>query len=116
VAPPARGSRPRHVPQRTCIVCRQTSAKRQLVRVVRTPDSRVTIDPTGKLSGRGAYLCDSPECWQTALKHRGALARALKVETIAEDDSLFSSLDAYAQRLSGTAEPVASSPQPPSDA
>ena len=48
MAPPARGSRPRHVPQRTCVVCRQTSAKRQLVRVVRTPDGSVTIDPTGQ--------------------------------------------------------------------
>jgi predicted RNA-binding protein YlxR (DUF448 family) len=111
MAPPARGSRPRHVPQRTCIVCRQTSAKRQLVRVVRIPDGSVTIDPTGKLSGRGAYLCDSPTCWQAALKHRGALARALKVDIIPEDDLLFETLNTYAQRLSGTSEPVASSPR-----
>src|ERR1700681_2331359 len=99
MAPPARGSRPRHVPQRTCVVCRQTSAKRQLVRVVRTPDGGVTIDPSGKLSGRGAYLCDSPACWQTAGKHHGALSRALKVEVIPEEDLLFESLTAYAQRL-----------------
>jgi predicted RNA-binding protein YlxR (DUF448 family) len=111
MAPPARGSRPRHVPQRTCVVCRQTSAKRQLVRVVRTPDGSVTIDPTGKLSGRGAYLCDLPACWEAALKHRGALARALKVEVIPEEDLLFESLTAYAQRLNGTSEPVASSPR-----
>ena len=58
MAPPARGSRPRHIPQRTCVACRQTGAKRQLVRVVRAPDGSVTIDPTGKRSGRGAYLCD----------------------------------------------------------
>jgi uncharacterized protein len=111
VAPPARGSRPRHVPQRTCVVCRQTSAKRQLVRVARTPDGSVTIDPTGKLSGRGAYLCDSPACWQAALKHRGALARALKVDVIPDDDLLFETLNTYAQRLSGMSEPVASSPR-----
>src|SRR5437868_4512532 len=109
MAPPARGSRPRHVPQRTCVACRQTSAKRQLVRIVRTPDGRITVDPTGKLSGRGAYVCDSPTCWQAAVKQRGTLARALKVETIPEED-LLQTLQQYAQRLSGTVEPVASSP------
>ncbi|HLZ28496.1 MAG TPA: YlxR family protein [Chloroflexota bacterium] len=112
MAPPARGSRPRHVPQRTCVVCRQTSAKRQLVRIVRTPDGSVRLDPTGKLSGRGAYLCVSPACWQSdARKARGALARGLKVDIITEDDLLFETLNAYAQRLSGTSEPVASSPR-----
>jgi predicted RNA-binding protein YlxR (DUF448 family) len=78
-----------------------------LVRVVRAPDGSVTIDPTGKKSGRGAYLCDSPECWQAALK-RGVLPRALKLQTIPEDD--LQTLNAYAQRLSGTSEPVASLP------
>ena len=111
MAPPARGSRPRHVPQRTCVACRQTSAKRQLVRVVRTPAGSVTVDPTGKLSGRGAYLCDSPACWQTALKHRGKLGAALKLDIIPEVDLLFETLNTYAQRLSGTSEPVASSPR-----
>jgi predicted RNA-binding protein YlxR (DUF448 family) len=108
MAPPARGSRPRHIPQRTCVACRQTSAKRQLVRIVRTADGGVVIDPTGKLSGRGAYLCDSPACWRAALSSRGALVRALKVETIAEND--LQNLNAYVQRLSGTVEPVVSSP------
>ena len=78
------------------------------MRIVRTAiDGHVAIDPSGKLSGRGAYVCDSAECWQTALK-RGHLTRALKIETIAEDD--LQTLNAYAQRLSGTSEPVASSP------
>jgi uncharacterized protein len=108
VAPPARGSRPRHVPQRTCVACRQTSAKRQLVRVVRGVDGSVAIDPTGKRSGRGAYLCDAAECWQTALK-RGILVRALKIETVPEAD--LQTLNAYALRLSGTSEPVATSPR-----
>jgi predicted RNA-binding protein YlxR (DUF448 family) len=78
------------------------------VRVVRTPGGNIVIDPSGKLSGRGAYMCDSPACWRTALSSRGALVRALKVETIVEDD--LQKLNAYAQRLSGTVEPVASSP------
>jgi predicted RNA-binding protein YlxR (DUF448 family) len=87
VAPPAGGNRPRlkKVPQRTCVACRQTSAKRQLVRVVRAPDGSVTIDASGKRSGRGAYLCATPECWQAGLK-RGVLPRALKIESIPEDN------------------------------
>jgi predicted RNA-binding protein YlxR (DUF448 family) len=78
------------------VACRQTNAKRQLVRIVRTPEGGVTIDPSGKRSGRGAYLCDSPECWQAGL-NRGVLPRALKIESIAGDD--LQALNAYAQRL-----------------
>jgi len=96
VAPPARGSRPRHVPQRTCVACRQTGAKRGLVRIVRAADGSVSIDPTGKRSGRGAYLCHTPDCWQAALK-RGVLPRALKLESIPEDD--LQTLTDYAERL-----------------
>ena len=85
MAPPQRGSRPRHVPQRTCVACRQTSAKRQLVRIVRAPDGSVTIDPSGKRSGRGAYLCSTAECWDMGLK-RGMLSRALKIDAISEEN------------------------------
>jgi predicted RNA-binding protein YlxR (DUF448 family) len=67
------------------------------VRVVRAPDGSVTIDPTGKRSGRGAYVCDAPECWQAALK-RGVLVRGLKIELIPEDDLQI--LTAYSQQLS----------------
>ncbi len=52
--------------------------KRDLTRVVRTPDGRVVLDPTGRLGGRGAYLCDDPACRAAAVK-KGALARALAV-------------------------------------
>jgi len=76
--------RQRHVPQRTCVGCGQVQAKRQLVRVVRTPSGRVVVDPTGKQSGRGAYLCDCRECWEKAI-NRSALNRALKTEVSAED-------------------------------
>jgi len=78
-----------------------------LVRVVRGPDGSVTIDPSGKKSGRGAYVCDSPECWQAALR-RGALSRGLKLESIPEAD--LQTLNEYAQRLSGTSESVVSLP------
>ena len=60
--------RSRHVPQRTCVACRRTTAKRELVRIVRTSQGTVEIDPTGKTSGRGAYLCRAQQCWQLALK------------------------------------------------
>jgi predicted RNA-binding protein YlxR (DUF448 family) len=55
-----------------------------MVRIVRAPDGAVGVDPTGKRSGRGAYLCLQPSCWQTALK-RHALDRALKTELTAAD-------------------------------
>ncbi|MBC8078429.1 MAG: YlxR family protein, partial [Chloroflexales bacterium] len=53
-------ARPRHVPQRTCVACRRTDAKRGLLRLVREADGRVALDPSGKRNGRGAYLCHSP--------------------------------------------------------
>ncbi|GAB4499686.1 MAG: YlxR family protein [Anaerolineales bacterium] len=74
--------RVKHIPQRTCVGCRQILSKRQLLRVVRTADG-VRIDPTGKLAGRGAYLHDKRSCWARGLK--GALAHALKTEIGAED-------------------------------
>ncbi len=79
-----RGMRPKHVPQRTCIACRSTEAKRGLVRVVRTPEGRVELDATGKKNGRGAYVHESAACWDDALK-KDRLARALKVTVPAED-------------------------------
>jgi uncharacterized protein len=74
----------RHIPQRTCVACRSERPKREMVRVVRAPDGAVSVDPTGKRSGRGAYLCLQPECWRTALKRR-ALEKALKTELSADD-------------------------------
>lgn len=67
------------MPLRTCVACRTTGAKRGLVRIVRTPQGGVEVDPTGKAAGRGAYLCRRRECWQEALKREG-LARALRVQ------------------------------------
>lgn len=60
--------RQKHVPMRTCISCRETKSKRELLRVVRTPDGHIVLDPSGKKSGRGAYLCARLSCWQRALK------------------------------------------------
>ncbi len=78
-APRAATTRPKHVPQRTCIVCRERNAKRGLTRIVRQPDGGVILDPTGKQNGRGAYVCDAPACWERVV-HGQALARALKID------------------------------------
>ena len=67
----------RHVPQRTCIICRQKFAKRQITRIVRTPDEGVIIDPSGKRNGRGAYLCNQPICWEKAVADLRLLNQAL---------------------------------------
>lgn len=71
-------TRPRHVPQRMCVVCREVQGKRALIRIVRTPTEGVVADPTGKRAGRGAYLCHRPACWERALNGH-VLARALHV-------------------------------------
>jgi uncharacterized protein len=65
------------IPQRTCIACRKTSVKRELVRLVRIPEGEVEVDTTGKKSGRGAYLCPDPGCWENVLKN-GRLEQALR--------------------------------------
>ena len=66
-------------PQRTCQGCRTAKNKNELIRVVRTADGEVRVDPTGKANGRGAYLCRNPECLRKALKAH-SLKRALKLE------------------------------------
>jgi predicted RNA-binding protein YlxR (DUF448 family) len=88
--------RPKHVPQRTCVACRQTDAKRGLIRLVRNPEGRVEVDPTGKRPGRGAYLCHRSECWDKALKGK-ALEQALRTSLTPEDRE---ALRTYAEVLS----------------
>jgi len=79
---PRKKVRRKHIPQRTCVGCREVLSKRSLIRIVRTPEG-VKVDPSGKLIGRGAYLHDRKTCWELAL--RGALSSALKVELTVED-------------------------------
>jgi predicted RNA-binding protein YlxR (DUF448 family) len=76
--------RVKHIPQRTCVGCREVLPKRNLIRVVRG-SAGVTIDPTGKAAGRGAYVHDKRSCWEKALK--GALSHALKTELTEADRS-----------------------------
>lgn len=68
----------KHIPQRTCVACREVNEKRSLIRIVRGQEG-VAVDKTGRMPGRGAYLHDSKECWEKALK-KGILARSLKTE------------------------------------
>jgi uncharacterized protein len=88
-----KGQRPKHVPQRTCVACRTSDAKRTYVRLVRTADGTVEVDPTGKKNGRGAYLCRRRGCWQRGLDSK-ALDRALKAEI---DDQTRAELREYAR-------------------
>ena len=79
---PKKPKKGRHVPQRTCVGCREVHSKRLLVRVVRSPEG-IFIDPTGKMAGRGAYLHDRQECWKRAM--HGTIAKALKTDLTADD-------------------------------
>lgn len=78
-----KGPRPKHVPRRTCVSCREQDSKRSLIRIVRTPDGQVLIDLSGKQNGRGAYLCDRRSCWERAASSN-VLSRALNVDLTAE--------------------------------
>lgn len=65
------------IPMRMCVGCRQMRPKKELLRIVRTPENEIRLDRTGKASGRGAYVCPTVECLDKAQKIR-ALERALE--------------------------------------
>lgn len=67
----------RKIPQRMCVGCQEMKPKKELIRVVRTPQETIEIDSTGKKSGRGAYVCKKAECMQRACKER-RLEKALQ--------------------------------------
>lgn len=75
---------PRRVPVRTCVGCRLSEGKRTLVRVVRTPEGKVLVDPGGKANGRGAYVHAQPLCWEKALRG-GRIGHALRTTPAPED-------------------------------
>ena len=85
----------RKVPIRMCVACRTARPKRELVRVVRTPSGTVAVDPTGKLAGRGAYVCPSADCARSGVRE-GRLAHALQV---AVPDGLEAELLQVVQRV-----------------
>jgi len=82
--------KPKKIPMRMCVGCREMKEKQQLIRVVRSPEGALSLDPTGKKAGRGAYVCQDPECLKRAIKQR-QLERQLQVtmtEEVAEGLSL----------------------------
>ncbi|MDQ0337302.1 putative RNA-binding protein YlxR (DUF448 family) [Caldalkalibacillus uzonensis] len=81
--------RRRKVPLRKCVACEEMIPKRELLRVVRTPEHEVKLDPTGKASGRGAYICATLACFQLARKKK-ALDRSLKVKV---SDDIYATLE-----------------------
>ena len=85
----------KHVPQRTCIGCRETKAKQELIRIVRTPGGGVEIDLAGKKPGRGAYFCSKPECWEKTIK-RNRIDYVLRTKLSSENRQL---LVEYSQKL-----------------
>lgn len=95
--------RVKHVPQRTCVGCREVLPKRRMIRLVRTVEG-VQMDPTGKLAGRGAYLHDRRECWERAFK--GALEHALKTDLTVDDRTR---LEEFMHTLPAEAEVVGAS-------
>lgn len=65
-------------PARQCIGCRESRDKKELIRVVKTPEGSIELDRTGRLNGRGAYLCEKEECFRKARKSN-ALSRSFKM-------------------------------------
>ena len=66
------------VPMRQCVGCAEMKSKKDLLRVIKTPEDEIVLDVTGRKNGRGAYICASMECLQNAQKRKG-LDRSLKV-------------------------------------
>ena len=66
---------PKKIPMRQCLGCREMKAKKELIRVVKSPEGEISLDFKGKKPGRGAYVCPNPECLKRARKSR-ALERA----------------------------------------
>ena len=85
--------KPRKIPMRMCVGCREMKEKRELIRIVRTPEGETMIDPTGKKSGRGAYVCRSSECLRRAIRQK-QLERQLQVSlTEAVNEALMTEMN-----------------------
>jgi predicted RNA-binding protein YlxR (DUF448 family) len=87
--------RKRKIPMRKCVASQEMFPKKELIRIVRTPEDEIIIDPTGKKSGRGAYLCAKEEYIELAQKKK-ALERALKTNV---DKSIYDELREYVKRV-----------------
>ncbi len=88
--------KPKKIPMRMCVGCREMKEKRELIRIVRTPEDEVALDTTGKRSGRGAYVCRQAECLRRAIRQK-QLERQLEI-TLTPD--ITDALTAEMERLS----------------
>lgn len=77
------------MPQRQCIGCRESRDKKELIRIVKTPENQMVVDRTGRKNGRGAYLCDSRDCLKKAKKSK-ALERAFRMQV---PDTIYDELE-----------------------
>ena len=89
-----------HIPERTCVACGLKRPKGNLIRIVRTPEGEILVDLRGKSAGRGAYLCESPTCWERGIG-KGGLERGLHSPLSAQERKYL--LSFHQQRL---AEPL----------
>ncbi|MDO4523401.1 MAG: YlxR family protein [Eubacteriales bacterium] len=71
-------SQTRKIPLRKCVGCQEMKNKKEMMRILKTPEDELVLDTTGRKNGRGAYLCMSKECFDKAVKSRG-LERSLKM-------------------------------------
>ena len=67
------------IPTRKCVGCGEMRDKKEMIRVIRTPEGEICLDVTGRANGRGAYICNSAECLKKAVKNRG-LEKSLKAQ------------------------------------
>ncbi len=73
-----------------CVGCREMKEKRDLIRIVRTPEGEAVLDPTGKRSGRGAYVCRQAECLRRAIRQK-QLERQLEINLTEEISGMLTS-------------------------
>ena len=86
---------PKKIPMRQCLGCREMRPKRELIRIVRSPEGSVSLDSKGKASGRGAYICPNAECLKRAIKTK-AVSRAFGLEIPQEIyDSLYLQMEEH---------------------
>ena len=71
------------IPMRKCVGCGEMKEKKELIRVIKTPEDEILLDKTGRANGRGAYICNSKDCFAKAIKNKG-LERSLKSQIPAD--------------------------------
>ena len=85
------------IPMRKCVGCNEMKPKKELVRIVRSPDGDISVDATGKKSGRGAYICRDAECLRLAKKAK-RLASAFECTV---PDEIYEKLESELNRIDG---------------